>query len=389
MKTLKYVSGNFEGNFYTHQKSALSVGEKIPDGGLHNVHVYKGELTEVNELEEFKPEDHLNRDGMLLHNVTNIQITPGINSTVKEKKIYDFDQLVLKNVVIENSWESDNKTYGILKGELVGKVKKIASVPVSHDNNSPIPPPPIGGAPIQPPPIGGDNTGWNKYVPPIITNNGNDGCFSSIWRILKWLLLLLLILFLLKKCIMDRDENNDNDSNDTDCYVLTDSLTKVTKRQQSEIDSLKNLIIYRDSICNSNIERERLQCEIDNLSSEIYFFGGKTKIRKYSENQIDKIVEILKKNSEFKIEVLGYHNEPPTKPTYFAEFDDEMTIDKARALTVKQMLVNKGIDINLITAKGMGESTVVPSDEVNIINVDGEEFKWNLNMRVEIKIVKY
>ena len=66
-----------------------------------------------------------------------------------------------------------------------------------------------------------------------------------------------------------------------------------------------------------------------------------------------------------------------------------MTIDKARALTVKQMLVNKGIDSNLISVKGMGESTEVPSNELNIINVDGEEFEWNLNMRVEIKIIKY
>ena len=114
--SLKYVSGNFEGNFFTYQKSVLSVGEKIPDGGLHNVHVYKGDLTEVNELEDFKPEEHLNRDGMLLHNVTNIQITPGVNSKEKEKKIYDFDQLVIKNVEVVNSWESDNKTYGILKG---------------------------------------------------------------------------------------------------------------------------------------------------------------------------------------------------------------------------------------------------------------------------------
>ena len=43
-KTLKYVSGNFVGYFYTFQKSALSIGEKIPDGGLHNVHIYKGEI---------------------------------------------------------------------------------------------------------------------------------------------------------------------------------------------------------------------------------------------------------------------------------------------------------------------------------------------------------
>ena len=162
---------------------------------------------------------------------------------------------------------------------------------------------------------------------------------------------------------------------------------EITKKQQIQIDSLKNLIIYRDSICNSNIERERLQCEIDNLSSEIYFYKGSTKIREYSENKINKIVELLSKNTEVELEILGYYNGSPPKPEYHG-FDEKMTIDKARALTVKQMLVDKGIDINLITAKGMGESTVVPTS-TNTINVDGEEFKWNLNMRVEIKIVKY
>jgi outer membrane protein OmpA-like peptidoglycan-associated protein len=375
MKTLKYVSGNFEGNFFTYQKSVLSVGEKIPDGGLHNVHVYKGELTEVIELEEFKPEEHLNRDGMLLHNVTNIQITPGENSKEKEKKIYDFDQLVIKNVEVVNSWEADNKTYGILKGELVGKVKKISAVPVSHDNNSPIPPPPIGGGPIQPPPVGGDNTGWNKYVPPIITNNGNDGCFSSIWRILKWLLLLLLILFLLKQCV-GWGENNDNDSRDTDCYVQTDSLTKVTKRQQSEIDSLKNIIFYKDSICNSNIERERLQCEIDNLSSKIYFYANSTNIREYSNNEIDAIVKILKKNPNISIEIDGFHNGA-----------GPLTIDDERADRIKEIFIAKGIKEDLITSIGKGESTNCITDSEEGKDSNGNP--WNCNMRVEINIVKF
>lgn len=254
MKTLKYVSGNFVGNFYTHQKSALSIGEKIPEGGLHNVHIYKGELTEVNELDEFKPEDHLNRDGMLLHNVTNIQITPGINSTVKEKKIYDFDQLVLKNVEIVNSWEADNKTYGILKGELVGKIKKISSVPISHDNDSPIPPPPIGGGPIQPPPIGGDNTGWNKYVPPIITNNGNRGCFSTIWNILKWILLLLFILFLLKQCLAG-DKNDGNEIEDP-CKNKIDSLIIINDTLSKKLIELENEKKVTDSLQNE-IEKRR------------------------------------------------------------------------------------------------------------------------------------
>ena len=390
-KSVKYVSGNFIGNFFTHQKSPLSIGEKIPDGELHHVHLYKGDLTEAISIDSFTPEEHLNREGMLLHNVTNVQIHL-LGEVNQDKKIYDFDQLVLKNVKVESSFEQNGKTYGILKGELVGKIKKISSVSVSDNDDGVIPPPPIGGnTAIPTPPIITDDSRWNKYIPPVITDSSkNGGCLSSIWDILKWLLLLFLILFLLKQC-NGCGKNNDNDSSDNDCYVQTDSLTKVTKRQQSEIDSLKNLIIYRDSICNSNIERERLQCEIDNLSSEIYFYGNKTQIRKYSENQIDKIVELLRKSNEIELEILGYHNGNDLKPIYYSEFDETMTIDKARALTVKQILVNKGIDSNLMTAKGMGESNIDSADEESMakIFIDGEEFRWNRNMRVEIKIIKY
>ncbi len=189
----------------------------------------------------------------------------------------------------------------------------------------------------------------------------------------------------MKQCnFWDRSDNTQND----DCCTKTDSLTKITDGQRIQIDSLKNLIIYRDSICNSNIERERLQCEIDNLSSEIYFYGNRTTIREYSENQINKIVELLNKNKNVELEILGYQNDKPSKPEYYSEFDESMTIDKARALTVKQMLVDKGIDSNLITAIGMGESTVV-SSKTNQITIDGQKTDWNLNMRVEIKIVKY
>lgn len=390
-KSVKYVSGKFIGNFFTHQKSPISIGEKIPDSELHHVHLYKGDLTEATSIDSFTPEEHLNREGMLLHNVTNVQIHL-LEEVNQDKKIYDFDQLVLKNVKVESSWEQNGKTYGILKGELVGKIKKISTVSVSDNDDGLIPPPPpnVGNTVIPTPPIISDDSGWNKYIPPVITDNSrNGGCLSSIWDILKWLLLLLFILFLLKQC---KSCNNDNNPIIDDvCNTKSDSLTKENEKNKREIDSLKNLIIDRDSLCNVNLEREKLQWEIDNLSSEIYFYGGTTKIRKYSEKQIDKIVEILNKNNQLEIEILGFHNGKDTNPLFYSEFNEKITIDKARALTVKQMLVDKGIDGKLIAVNGMGESKIDPSgeDSMETMNIDGEIFKYNANMRVEIQIVKY
>ncbi len=378
-KSVKYVSGNFIGNFFTHQKSPLSIGEKIPDGELHHVHLYKGDLTEATSIDSFTPEEHLNREGMLLHNVTNVQIHP-LDKINQEKKIYDFDQLVLKNVKVESSWEQNGKTYGILKGELVGKIKKASSVSFSDNDNSVIPPPPIGGNTVIPaPPIISDDSRWNKFIPPVITDSSkNGGCLSSIWDILKWLLLLFLILFLLKQC-NGCGKNNENDSSDNDCYVQTDSLTKVTKRQQSEIDSLKNLIIYRDSICSSNIERERLQCEIDNISSEIYFNGGTIDIRKYSEDEINKIVDILKKNPNVFLEIQGYYNGSGNP-----NIED---LDLKRANRVKELIIDKGIESDRISTVGLGNTN--PIVDENEMQKDSYGNEYNANMRVEIKIVKY
>ncbi|WP_395802462.1 OmpA family protein [Daejeonella sp.] len=372
-KSVKYVAGNFVGNFFTHQKSPFSIGEKIPDGELHNVHLYKGSLTEAVLVDSFEPEKHLNRAGMLLHNVTNIEIN---SNQAIENAIYDFDQLVLKNVKVDYSWEQNGKTYGILKGELVGKIKKQSKLPLSQNDGEVIPPPPVGGGAISTtPPIGGDNSSWNRYVPPIITDGSrNGGCLSSIWSILKWLLLLLLILFLLKQCQSTTDNNNQEVN--YACISKVDSLEELTKNQQVQIDSLTNLIFYADSICNSNLERERLQYELDNLSSEIYFYGNDTKIREYSNDDIDNIVKILKENPNVSIEIHGYHNG-----------SQYTTIDQDRANRIKEIFIAKGVSENLIKAIGKGQSENCPENVYEGREID--EKGWNCNMRVEIKIVKY
>jgi outer membrane protein OmpA-like peptidoglycan-associated protein len=372
--SLKYVSGKFSGNFYTHQKSPLSAGEKIPTGALHDVHLFQGELTDTVSIESFDPREHLNRDGMLLHNITNIQIhQKSVDSN--DKKIYDFDQFVLKNVKVESSWEQNGKTYGVLNGELVGKVKKTSKYAVNDDNNQIIPPPPPnGGNSINPIPIDGGNKGWDQYIPPLIKDN-NGGCFSSIWNILKWILLFLLIMFLFKQC----ESCGSNSNKLFYCETRVDSLSEENYRLKKINDSLFNIILYKDSVCNSNIERERLQCEIDNISSKIYFNGGTVDIREYSDDEINKIVDILDKNPNVFIEIQGYYNGSGSP--------NISDLDLKRANRVKELIVNKGVSIDRITTIGLGNTK--PIVDENQFYTDPFGNKYNANMRVEIKIVKY
>jgi outer membrane protein OmpA-like peptidoglycan-associated protein len=124
---------------------------------------------------------------------------------------------------------------------------------------------------------------------------------------------------------------------------------------------------------------ESIQIKLDQLSSNIFFYGNETRIREYSEKDIDAIVNILKRYQTIRVLIQGWHNtsSPRVRP-------GEPRIDVARANSIKDMLVSKGIDESRITAEGKGESTVVPDDTEK--NQFGDD--WNKNMRVDIKIVK-
>jgi outer membrane protein OmpA-like peptidoglycan-associated protein len=367
MDNLQYVMGDFEGYFFTLQKSPLTNNELSFTSGLHNVNLYKGELTSVKAIDFYKPEEHLNRDGLILHNVTNVQLYPGATSPLNEKRIYDFQQVVLKNVEVVNSWEHNDKTYGILKGKLVGKLDKLSSIPNIIDPSKPnIPPPPIGGITNPRPPI----EGGNKWMPPILENSNNKGC-SWVWNLLKWLLLLLLIILLFRSCnscnnIFTHDINNDS------LYIkLNDSLS-------NEILKLQRNIRDNDSICEKKLEQEKIQNELNNLSSQIFFYAGTTNIREYSMDEINHIVEILNKFPSLYLQIQGYYNGANPTP---------INLDLDRANRVKQILIDEGIQDDRLSTIGLGNSKPIVSEDY--LEQDPFGNKYNKNMRVELFIIRY
>lgn len=123
---------------------------------------------------------------------------------------------------------------------------------------------------------------------------------------------------------------------------------------------------------------EAIQIKLDTLSSNIFFYGGQTKIKEYSEKDIMNIVNILKTYPTIRVEILGWHNTSKLDP-------GSENIDLRRANSVKDMLVSKGIDKMRMTAEGKGESKIAPTD-VYGKNEHGDLF--NKNMRVDIKIIK-
>ena len=123
---------------------------------------------------------------------------------------------------------------------------------------------------------------------------------------------------------------------------------------------------------------ESIQIKLDQLSSNIFFWGGETRIKEYSEKDIDSIVNILNTYQTIRVEILGWHNTAKLDP-------GSENLDLRRANAVKDMLASKGISKDRMTTEGKGESTVVPTD---IYGKNEHGDLYNKNMRVDIKIVK-
>ena len=123
---------------------------------------------------------------------------------------------------------------------------------------------------------------------------------------------------------------------------------------------------------------ESIQVKLDTLSSNIFFWGGETRIKEYSEKDIDSIVNILNTYQTIRVEILGWHNTAKLNP-------GSENLDLRRANAVKDMLASKGISKDRMTTEGKGESKIVPTD---IYGKNEHGDLYNKNMRVDIKIVK-
>lgn len=91
----------------------------------------------------------------------------------------------------------------------------------------------------------------------------------------------------------------------------------------------------------------------------IYFDLDKWNIRPDAEVELRKIVEIMKKYPEMKIEI-GSHTDSR------ASFEYNETLSQNRASSTRSWIIAQGIEADRITAKGYGESSLVNecSDEV-------------------------
>jgi outer membrane protein OmpA-like peptidoglycan-associated protein len=107
--------------------------------------------------------------------------------------------------------------------------------------------------------------------------------------------------------------------------------------------------------------------------NNLFFDSNKSKIRKDSYVELDKVLKFLKDRPDIKVEVAGYTDN---------KGDDKSNIklSEARSKAVMDYLVKKGIQNTRVTYKGYGKEDPVASN-------DTEEGR-QMNRRVELKILK-
>lgn len=108
--------------------------------------------------------------------------------------------------------------------------------------------------------------------------------------------------------------------------------------------------------------------------NNIFFDFDKAMLKPESYPELNRTAEVLKNNPSIKIEIAG-HTDNIGSNTY------NQNLSERRANSVRQYLVNKGVEGNRLEAKGYGEERPIATNDQE---ADGRE----LNRRVEMKILE-
>ena len=107
--------------------------------------------------------------------------------------------------------------------------------------------------------------------------------------------------------------------------------------------------------------------------NNVFFEFGSAVIQKYSETELNKVVEFMKQNPQMKVEISGHTDDIGT-------YEQNMILSKQRADAVANYLIEHGISADRLVTKGYGYTKpIVPNDT--------PEHRQQ-NRRVEFKIIE-
>lgn len=144
----------------------------------------------------------------------------------------------------------------------------------------------------------------------------------------------------------------------------------------SKPGNVDDIVLNNPTICLfEEPKSEGAAVTVDN----IYYDFNKATLREDSHEVLDQLVSMLNENKDMKLEI-GAHTDSKGSDAYNLKLSD------ARAKSVVDYLIGKGIDASRLVAKGYGESTPVAENE-NPDGSDNPEGRQK-NRRTEFKIIK-
>ena len=278
---VQYVNGYFKGNFKTDQNMPLVSGGEFPKDLDHYIHIYRGEISQVKDLQL---EDFENQQfSIQFRAINNVQVERDASSSNIRTRIHSFSKLKFVSYSISNVHVVDGKTIGQLEGRVSGELsarefseEEIEQIRKEyHQDDEPIvifegtsdeqPDSPGGGSePIVDEPIGENDPPLKPNPTPKPGGGGwnKPGCFSWFSNWLRWLyyllLLILLLLFLyrctefgrLVKCkieliSMEKEMKSINAEQDTILQYIELTKVKVKECGQPVTQKGKN-IVYQE-----------------------------------------------------------------------------------------------------------------------------------------------
>lgn len=121
-----------------------------------------------------------------------------------------------------------------------------------------------------------------------------------------------------------------------------------------------------------DIRLSKIEKETKETLENIFFDTGSAALRTESDIELEKLLKMLKENPKLQVEISGHTDDVGNDKS-------NLSLSNARAQSVLDYLLNKGIDKSRLVAKGYGES------QPKVKN-DSEQNR-QLNRRIELKVL--
>ncbi|MGO8971530.1 MAG: flagellar motor protein MotB [Myxococcaceae bacterium] len=150
---------------------------------------------------------------------------------------------------------------------------------------------------------------------------------------------------------------------------VSDSTYKQEEQKANALNAQNATYKQLDSQLQTEVKADQVQIQqLQNelkltIVNQILFPEGGWQLNRDGEQTLDKIIPTLKTLEKQSIEVDGYTDNVPIGPELKSRFPSNWELSTARATDVVRYLTSKGVNPNLLSATGFGDTHPVASND--------------------------